>query len=261
MRINSVPTVREILYQDIKGASQRGIAQSLGISRTTIQKYCNLAKSFGYSKIISDEKLEEISLQVHTELYQKGSQRHQAAMLLIAPHHDRIKVLLNDPWITHKQIHRLFKEDGIHTSPRSISRYIEQHFPKEVKSTVHLLTTAGEEAQVDYGYVGLVDNKKTYAFVITLSHSRYRYVEFVHSQNIQSWVQSHINAFTFFGAVPRTIILDNLKSGVISADIYDPTLNKTYSELATHYGFIADPAKASKPEHKGKVERSVRIVK
>jgi len=256
-----VPTVREILYQDIKGVSHRGIAQSLGVSRTTIKKYCDLAKSFGYNKMISDENLEAISLQVHTALYQKSSKRHQAAMLIIAPHHDRIKALLNDPWITHKQIHRLLTEDGIHTSPRSISRYIEQYFPKKIKSTVHLLTTAGEEAQVDYGYVGLINNKKTYAFVITLSHSRHRYVEFVHSQNIQSWVQSHINAFTFFGAVPRTIILDNLKSGVISSDIYDPTLNKTYSELATHYGFIADPAKARKPEHKGKVERSVQIVK
>ena len=55
--------------------------------------------------------------------------------------------------------------------------------------------------------------------------------------------------------------MDNLKAGVITADIYDPTLNETYAELARFYGFVADPAKARTPEHKGKVERSVRIVK
>ena len=71
----------------------------------------------------------------------------------------------------------------------------------------------------------------------------------------------HINAFQFFGGIPSRIILDNLKAGVIKSNIYDPTLNETYSELSRFYGFTIDPAKAYKPEHKGKVERSIRIVK
>lgn len=261
MRTNYVPTVREILYQDIKGVSQRGISQSLGVSRTTIQKYCQIAKSLGYNKLISDQKLEEIALEVHQQVYHSASNRHKAAMLAIEPYHDRIIKLLNEPWITHKQIHRVLKADGLKTSVRSISRYIESHFPKTVKSTIHLVTVAGEEAQVDYGYVGIINHRKTYAFIMTLSHSRYRYVEFVTSQNEKSWAQSHINAFAFFGAVPRCVLLDNLKSGVISANIYDPVINQTYSELARHYGFVADPAKARTPQHKGKVERSVQMVK
>ena len=61
---------------------------------------------------------------------------------------------------------------------------------------------------------------------MTLSHSRYRYVEFVTSQDQISWCQSHINAFNFFGAVPKIILLDNLKAGVIKPDIYDPIINK-----------------------------------
>ena len=64
---------------------------------------------------------------------------------------------------------------------------------------------------------------------MTLSHSRYRYVEFTTTQNQVSWAQLHINAFQFFGGVPSRIILDNLKAGVLQADIYDPTLNETYS--------------------------------
>ena len=61
--------------------------------------------------------------------------------------------------------------------------------------------------------------------------------------------------------MPARIILDNLKAGVIKSDIYDPTLNETYSELSRFYGFTIDPAKPYKPEHKDKVERSIRIVK
>ena len=55
--------------------------------------------------------------------------------------------------------------------------------------------------------------------------------------------------------------MDNLKAGVIKPDIYDPVLNETYAELSRFYGFSIDPAKVCKPEHKGKVERSIRIVK
>ena len=96
-------------------------------------------------------------------------------------------------------------------------------------------------------------SRKTYAFVMTLSHSRYRYVEFVFTQDQITWAQIHINAFQFFGGVPARIILDNLKAGVIKPDIYDPTLNETYSELSRFYGFAIDPAKAYKPEHKRRV--------
>jgi hypothetical protein len=70
-----------------------------------------------------------------------------------------------------------------------------------------------------------------------------------------------MNAFDFFGAVPHTVVIDNLKSGVIKPDIYDPVLNKSYAELARHYNFTIDAAKARKPQHKGKVERSVLIAR
>lgn len=103
--------------------------------------------------------------------------------------------------------------------------------------------------------------RKTYIFVMTLSHSRYRYVEFTNSQNQLTWAQLHINAFQFFGGVPAIIVLDNLKSGVIQPNIYDPTLNETYSELSRFFGFAIDPTKVYTPEHKGKVERSIRIVR
>ena len=145
-------------------------------------------------------------------------------------------------------MHRLLKEQGLKScSEKSLSRYLEYHFPKPLEYTVHIEAEPGIEAQVDYADVGIMFGKKTYVFIMTLSYSRYRYVEFVHSQNVKSWIKSHINAFEFFGAVPHTIVIDNLKSAVIKPNIYDPILNRSYAELSRHYNFVIDTAKVRKP--------------
>ena len=254
--------IREVLYQHHNGAKQRRIEKSLGVSRNSIRKYISMATDLGYKNGIGVDELEAIALQVHNKIISTtASNRPNAAKKEFAAHHEKIAKLLTEKWITHIQIHRILTMEGLISSRRSLSRYIAEQFPSLPRATVHLLTKPGHEAQVDYAFVGIINHKKTYAFIMTLAHSRYRYVEFVHSQDQQSWAQSHINAFQFFGGVPSCVLLDNLKSGVIKADIYDPTLNETYAELARFYAFIADPAKARTPEHKGKVERSVQLVK
>lgn len=254
----------EVLYQKIKGTTNTKIADSLGMSRTTVRKYIKLARENGYNDHLTDTQLQQLAIKIEDKLY--GNNKLSPSFLLIKPLHQQIEAWLTESYITHTQINRKLKEEGVNVSDRTLNRYIKHHFPEPVKATIHIETVPGEEAQVDYGYVGLMkdkdgNNRKIYAFVMTLSHSRYRYVEFVFSQNQLSWAQSHINAFTFFGVVPKRILLDNLKAGVIKADIYDPTINQTYQELSRFYGFVIDPAKSSKPEHKGKVEKSVHLVK
>jgi len=259
-------TVREVLYQHTKKFSARAIARSFGMSKTTVRKYLKLATAHGYSAKINDEELQEIAIKVEEALYRETNKNKPTIMTTLLTHEDLIKSWLSESNMTHTQVQRLLAAEGTMVSERSINRFIKRHFPKLPKSTVHLLTEPGKEAQVDFGYVGMMKNeagvlRKTYAFIMTLSHSRYRYVEFVFSQNQITWAQLHINAFQFFGGVPLRVILDNLKAGVIKSDIYDPTINQTYSELSRFYGFAIDPAKVFKPEHKGKIERSVRIVK
>ena len=266
MKVYNMATVREVLHQHTKKVSARGIAKSFGMSKTTVRKYLQLATTHGYTTKISDEELQEIAIKVEEVLYQETNRSKATVMTALLKHQDLIKGWLSESNMTHTQMQRLLIAEGTTVSERSINRFIQQHFPKLPKSTVHLLTEPGKEGQVDFGYVGMMKNeagvlRKTYAFIMTLSHSRYRYVEFVFSQNQVTWAQLHINAFQFFGGVPLRVILDNLKAGVIKSDIYDPTINETYSELSRFYGFAIDPAKAFKPEHKGKTERSVRIVK
>jgi transposase len=266
MKVNKMAIIREVLYQNRKKVSSRNIAKAFNMSNTTIKKYIKLAKAHGYTDSITDDQLQAITLKVEKNLYAKPSNNKALAMMALIPYKDTIQDWLKEPNMTHTQMYRLLSQENIEVSRRSISRFVKIHFPQLLKSTIHLTTQPGQEGQVDFGYVGMMKDRngqlrKTYAFVMCLSHSRYRYVEFVTSQDQLSWSRLHINAFQFFGGIPSRIILDNLKAGVIKSNIYDPTLNETYSELSRFYRFTIDPAKAYKPEHKGKVERSIRIVK
>ncbi len=256
--------IKEVLYQHSKGLNNTQISNSLQMSRNTVRRYIKIAKSVGYVTPIDNALLDFISIKVQKLIYESKS-NHKTSISLDNVQ-DQIKQWLTEKYITHTQINRKLKALGIEVSDRSLNRYINRHFSSLPRATIHIETISGEEAQVDYGYVGLMKDKngiarKTNAFVMTLSHSRYRYVEFVFSQDQLSWAQSHINAFNFFGGVPKRVLLDNLKAGILKPDIYDPTLNQTYQELSHFYGFVADPAKVRKPEHKGKVEKSVHMVK
>ena len=268
MRVKKMPTIREVLYQYTKSISIRNIAKAFNMSKTTVIKYLNMAQKYGYNTKINDNELQEIALKVEDSLYKNKENKKvtASAMALLAPHQDLIKTWLSESSMTHSQIQRLLEKENVVVSRRSVSRFIQANLPKLPRYTIHIVTEPGKEAQVDFGYVGIMKDqigklRKTYVFIMTLSHSRYRYVEFVSSQNQLTWAQVHINAFEFFGGVPTIIVLDNLKSGVIKPDIYDPTLNETYSELSRFYSFAIDPTKTYTPEHKGKVERSVRIVR
>ncbi len=125
----------------------------------------------------------------------------------------------------------------------------------------------GEQMQIDYFKAGTLydqfeQRKRTlYAFIATLSFSRHKFVEFVFRQDSKSFVNSHVKAFDFIGGVPKTIVLDNLKDGVIKPDLYDPHFNHAYRELAEHYGTFLDPARVRSPKDKGKVERDVQTAR
>ncbi len=93
---------------------------------------------------------------------------------------------------------------------------------------------------------------------MTLSNSRKSYEEVVWSQDVETFIRCHVNAFDYFGGVVEYIKLDNLKSGVLEADLYDPELNPTYLAYSKHCGFIPLPCRVRTPQHKGKVEAGVK---
>lgn len=263
-RVIPVIEIKEILYRWCSGLGKKTISKSLGVSVNTLRKLIRDAEELGLVQNSNYEQMEEVVIKL-LERYKKpfGKSNIQSQ---INQHHNQIAQWLTVPNMTVPQMLRLFLEAGINFKETSLRTYIKRNFPKPNKTTVHLEINPGQ-AQVDFGYVGkMLDPvtkipRKTYAFVMTLSHSRLRFVYFVFRQDSFTWIECHIQAFNFFGYVPSVILLDNLKAGIINSDIYDPTINPMYSELERHYNFVADPAKVRKPSHKGRVERSIPIVR
>ena len=115
---------------------------------------------------------------------------------------------------------------------------------------------AGEEAQVDFGDIGLQYNPEGRRvkgmYLICLSYSRLDYYEVVFDQTCQTWVQCHINAFNYFGGSPKVIKLDNLKAGVVDSNFYEPVYQKEYKQLADHYGILLSLVEYTNHKEKAK---------
>lgn len=92
---------------------------------------------------------------------------------------------------------------------------------------------------------------------MVLAYSRLMFLRPVLRMDEQSWVESHVAAFAFFSGAVRRVVPDNLKTGVIKPDLYDPLINRAFGEFAAHYGCLVDPARRGKPRDKARVERPV----
>jgi len=131
------------------------------------------------------------------------------------------------------------------------------------EARVVMATRPGEEAQVDYGDGPLVRDattgkyKRVRLFLLTLAHSRKTVRLLTEKSSSKIWAQLHEEAFRRLGGVTATVVLDNLREGVIKPDVYDPTLNPLYRDVLAHYGAIALPCRVRDPDRKGKVESAV----
>lgn len=111
----------------------------------------------------------------------------------------------------------------------------------------------GEEAQVDYGLGAptRLPGKTTYRrprlFVMTLKYSLRCFRKVVWKSSKEIWAKLHEEAFRYFGGVTWYVVLDNLKEGVITPDIYEPELNPLYASVLAHYGAVADPCRVADP--------------
>lgn len=125
----------------------------------------------------------------------------------------------------------------------------------------------GEKLFVDYaGHTIPVIDARTgeirlaQIFVAVLGASNYTYAEATWTQALPDWIGSHLRAFEFFGGVPEVVVPDNLRSGVTKAHRYEPDMNPTYLDMATHYGVAIVPTRVRKPKDKAKVEVGVQVV-
>jgi transposase len=159
----------------------------------------------------------------------------------------------------------LVERHGFDHSYECVKRFVRRIRKERGVQPAHprIETPPGEEAQVDYGTGPMVRDPKTgkyrrtRLFAMTLGFSRRAVWRIAWKSSVEIWCRLHEESFQRIGGVPKVIILDNLREGVVKPDIYDPEINRLYADMLRHYGCVALPARVRHPDRKGKVESSV----
>ena len=259
--------VVELLQHWHAGRRIGELSSSLGIDPKTVRKYTQPATAAGIlpgGPPLSAADWKGLVEGWFPEIVDRSMR--QSTWPEIEPHHERIKGWIGE--VTVATMHQRLRDDhGLSSSQSSLRRYIAGRFDEEVaRSAVRVLREtppAGEEAQVDYGLLGRwLDpasgrTRRVWGFIIVLAFSRLMFLRPVLKMDERSWVESHVLAFEFFTGGVLRIVPDNLKTGVIKADLYDPLINKAFGEFANHYQCLVDPARQGKPRDKARVERPV----
>ncbi|MEQ9153210.1 MAG: IS21 family transposase [Parvibaculum sp.] len=253
--------LREILRQKwVLERPHRAVAESVGVSPGAVGKVLARAKAAGLSwaevEDASDEALE-------ARVY--GSR--------VAPTHDRpkpdpvwIHVERKKPGVTLELLHLEYLEQ--HPDGYRYTQFCE-HYRQWLKRRglrMRQQHHAGDKLFVDYsGKRPTVVDPKTgevtpvELFVAVLGASSYTYVEATPSQRGPDFIASHVRAFEYFGGVARATVCDQLKSGVTKSCRYEPGVQRTYEEMALHYGTTVVPARPRRPRDKAKVEVAVQV--
>lgn len=165
------------------------------------------------------------------------------------------------------QIHqRLCAEEGYTGGVTMVRDYVRAVRPVRRPAFLSLAFAPGEAAQVDWGSAGVITlgatRRRLSFFVMVLCHSRMAYVEFTCGEAMEHFLACHQNALEFFGGTPGVILIDNLKTGVLSHRFGQRAVfNPRYLDFAAHYGFEPRACTVRKANEKGRVENFVGYVK
>ncbi len=264
----------EIYVHWYAGRSQAQIAQSLGLDRKTVRKYLGPVVASGLvpggPPVMTEADWRSRAAGWFPAVVDKGLR--QVTWPAIGAHRDYITAQLKAQVTVSTIYQRLVDEHQLVASVASVRRWVAGNLPEEARrAAVRVLRPGpvepGSEAQIDYGRLGVWTDPATgrrhtaWAFVMVLACSRHMFVRPVLRMDQEAWTRCHVEAFAFFNGVPARLVPDNLKTGVDKPDLYDPQINRSYAELAAHYGTLVDPARAFKPKDKPRVERPMPYVR
>ncbi len=247
--------VRDVLrLKHTLGMSLRQISEATGIGKTVIGEYVRRAGVLGITwpvpEEIDDAELERRLFPVPCET---GPPRAAIDWRQVHEEMKRRSVTLVLLW----QEYRAEQQDGY-----GYSRYCDLYgdWRRTISATMRQAHPAGEKLFVDYAgdTVPVFDQtnsteRPAHIFVAALGASNYTYAEARWSEGLGDWVRAHVNALDMIGGVPKVVVCDNLKAGVTRPSRYEPGINRTYQDLAEHYGFAVLPARVRKPRDKTSV--------
>jgi len=246
----------------------REIARGSGVDRKTVRRYIVAARGVG---LTAESRLDEHVLQQIVERVQdRAVPEATEVRKTLEALRPRIEMWLHrEPRALRLvRIHELLVRDGHTFSYTALRRYAHRELGwHERRLTVRVDDAPmGEEAQIDFGLVGaLVDEqgkrRKLWAFIVTLSWSRYQFVWPTMTQTTRDVIEGLEAAWRFFDGVPKRVIPDNMTSAVVHANAQSPTLHRTLHEYAQARGIFVDPARVRKPQDKARVENQVAYVR
>jgi transposase len=259
----TVKKIREIIrLQEISGLSLRQISKAINISRPVVSEIISRFKDSGldYTDIqdIRDSELEE--LLSNRKLSDSKAEILKEYFPIYAKELKKKGVTLQLLWKEYIQGY----PDGLKYSQFC---YHYQNWKRDEKLSLHIEHKAGDKMFVDYAGHKMEITRpmtgekiKMEVFVAILPASQLTYAEASENQNQESFVRSTERAIRYFGGVPSVIVPDNLKSGVVKADIYEPDINPLFAEFAEYYRTAVMPARARKPKDKAHVENAVKLI-
>jgi transposase len=176
-----------------------------------------------------------------------------------------IRSLQTHPFTARQILHRV-KENGYTGGYSILKEFVASVRPPKQEAFLTLTFAPGECAQVDWGCAGSIPvgntNRRLSFFVMVLCHSRRLFLEFTLTERLEQFLACHQNAFRYFGGVPEKVMVDNLKSAVLSHPFGQPAqYHPRYLDFAGHYGFEVKACNVRKPNEKGRVENAVAYVK
>ena len=258
----SMRKTREILRQKWElGRSHREIAASVGASASMVGTTSSRAQSakldWAAVQALSDEALEE-------RLYGRAP---TAGASRAMPDGAYLHAERRRPGVTLELLHLEYLEK--HPDGYRYTQFCE-HYRQWLSRrglTMRHVHHGGDKVFVDYAgkKPSIVDAAtgeiiEVELFVAVLGASNFTYAEATRTQQGRDWIASHVRTFEFFGGVPNAVVCDQLKSGVTLACRYEPGVQRTYEEMAEHYGTTVLPARPARPRDKAKVEVAVQIV-
>lgn len=245
------------------GLSQRQIAAALRLSVGVVNKYLLAAQQANLSWPLPDDLSDD---QLRCLLF--PAPVPQAPLKFAPPDFPYIHQQLKRKGVTRL----LLWEEYAEVNPEKAYHYtrfcvLYREWRAKLRASLRQTHRAGEKLFVDYAGQSVPVHdalsgqvRQAEIFVAVLGASNYTYAEATWSQALPDWIAAHVRALEFFGGAPELIVCDNLKAGVSKACRYEPDLNATYSEFATHYGLAVLPTRPYKPRDKAKVEIGVQVV-
>jgi len=243
-------------------ASSRAIGVELGIAPSTVREYLARAAAAGVGWPLAADDTDESLM---ARLFVNAGVR-AGARLHAEPDWSALVRELKRPGVNLLVLWEEYR--AVHPEGYAYSRFCQlfREFERRLSPVMRQSHAAGHKAFVDYsgkrapitdpvtGEVRMAE-----IFVAVLGASSLTYAEATWTQTLPDWIGAHVRMFRFFGAAPRLLVPDNLKSAVHKASFYDPEVNRSYAMMAAHYNVGILPARPRHPRDKAAVEAGVRF--